>query len=110
MRSVVAHAGAGRLQLGDRVAGDDAIELAVAERAAERALGPDEQLGAGARTVDHRRQGDGLVAPDAVAEALVERGAHGFGVGHRTYQSSGSMNRWMVPPQVSPTANASSSE
>ena len=46
----------------------------------------------------------GCSARMRVAQALVDR--------HRAtcaHQSSGSMNRWIVPPHVSPTANASSS-
>ena len=50
-------------------------------------------------------EGHWRLGPDARRQALVHR--------HRAYvryQSSGSMNRWIVPPQVRPTAKASSSE
>ena len=87
-----------RLELGERIAGDDAVEVGVAERAEHRLAGGDEQLGAARRAVDDRRQGDGLLAADAVAE-----------LSKISHQSSGSMNSRIVPPHVSPTANASSS-
>ena len=64
------------------------------------AVGLDEKLGAEVRAVDDRGQRDRLVGPQRVAQRLVQYDAH---------QSSGSMNRWIVPPHVRPTANASSS-
>ena len=101
LRAVVADARAAGLQLGQRVAGDDPVEVGVAERPGGRLAGRDEQLGAARRSVDDRGQGDGLLGADAVAE-LVEEHGHG-------HQSSGSMNSRIVPPHVRPTANASSS-
>ena len=64
----------------------------------------DQELGSGAGPLHHGGQGDRVF----VANRLAEPGEQGVGVGHG-YQSSGSRNRWMVPPQVRPTAKASSS-
>ena len=92
------------------VAPGDRVESGVPERAqrlrslADQQLGPEAGLlGAG----DDRRQRDRLLSVlETVPQRLVERGAPG----RHPYQSSGSMNSEMVPPQVSPTAKASSSE
>ena len=81
---------------------DDPIQVVVTERADGLAIALDEQLRAGVRAVDHRGEGDGPLGPEGIAPDLVQRRA--------AHQSSSSMKRWIVPPQVRPTANASSSE
>ena len=105
VRAVVAGRREPGLELAERVAGDDAIEVGVAERAervdrrAGRAASP---RGSGpAMTV---ASATGSSAAQRVAQRLVDR------TGRRRHQSSGSTKRWIVPPHVSPTANASSSE
>ena len=107
LRAVAAHTGAGRLEFGDRITTDHSIELGMSERA-ERwgAVGGDEQFGTDVRTVDHGCQGDGLLGVEEFGVALEDRVTR-VCVGH---QSSSSMKRWIVPPQVRPTAKASSSE
>jgi hypothetical protein len=65
---------------------------------ADRALGVDEHAGPQpGRSADHRREGDRLVAGH-----LVDPGGQHLAVGGATSTSS-------VPPQVRPTAKASSS-
>src|SRR6185295_2732219 len=100
--AVVAHPRAARFELGERIAGRDPIEVGVAESAERRLLGTDEQVRAEVRAIDHRDEGDGLLREERLAQDLVDRW-------HSAYQSSGSMKRWMMPPHVRPTANASSS-
>jgi hypothetical protein len=96
---VATHArGAGR-QLADGVAAHHPGEVGVGERAGHGAVGPDEELAAGARPGDHRGQGHRPLGPDGCGQL-------GEQVGH---QSRGSTYRWIVPPHVSPTAKASSS-
>ena len=105
VRPVVTHPAARRLELGEGVTGDHAVELGVAERAGGRLARLDQQLGPDVGPVDDGGEGHRRLGPDARRQALVHR--------HRAYvryQSSGSMNRWIVPPQVRPTAKASSSE
>ena len=87
----------------ERVAADHPVEVGGAERARGRAAGPDEELGADAEAVGDRRERDRLVGPERVAQRIEDGG----GAAH---QSRGSTYTWIVPPQVSPTANASSSE
>ena len=101
--AVVAHDRRAGGQLAERVAADDPVEVGVAERAERLAIGPDQQLGADGRALDHGDQRDRLLGPQGLVEGVEDR-RHASG-----YQSSGSMKRWMVPPQVRPTANASSS-
>ena len=98
----MADAGPPGFQLGQGVAGHHPVQLGVTEAAAGILVGGDQQLGADVRPVEDGGQGDGLLRPDAVPQGLVER--------HRRHQVSGSMNSRIVPPQVRPTANASSSE
>src|SRR5438045_2759093 len=99
------------LELTEGVARDDAVELRVAQGSHGRVIGADEKLhpepfgqilrvaGLG---LDDGGQRHRLLGPDGVPQNLIDR--------HRHYQSRGSTNTWMVPPQVSPTAKASSSE
>ncbi len=62
----------------------------------EQQLASDQLLGA----FDDLGQGDGPLGPQGLGEPLEEAG----------HQSSRSTKTRMVPPQVNPTANASSSE
>ena len=98
------------VELRERVTRDDPVELGVAERAEHRLAGLHEQLGAGVRAFGDRRERDRARRP-AARRAEPRRSAQGRQArsGSR-YQSRGSTNRWIVPPQVRPTANASSSE
>ncbi len=91
-------AGPTGLELGQRVAIHDSIELGVAERAERLVVGDDQQLAADARSVDHGRQGNRSLGAQELGEALED-----------AHQSSSSMNNRIVPPHVRPTANASSS-
>ena len=59
--AVVAHTRPAGLELGDRVTADDAVEVGVAEGADGLVTRADEQLGADARTVDHRREANRLL-------------------------------------------------
>ena len=97
--AVVARRGEAGFELAERVACDDAVEVRVAERTHDRIAGPDEQLGADVRAGDDGDERDRFAGAQRVPQLLVDR-----------HQSIGSTNRWIVPPQVRPTANASSSE
>ena len=99
-RPVVAHAGAAGFDFAERIAGDDAIEFVVAERADGICPRGHQQMCTHVRPVDHRDQRDRRIGPQARGEPVVDR----------HHQSSGSRNRWMMPPHVRPTAKASSSE
>ena len=99
--AVVATVGAAGHQLAERIPAHDPVQVLVAEGADRLPVGPDQELLADARAIDDRGQGHGPVVLERVAELVVEAHRH---------QSIGSMKRWTVPPQVSPTANASSSE
>ena len=101
VRPVVPRARQAGLELGAGVTPHDAVEAGIAQLSERLTLGSHEQLGAGLRSVDDGRERDRLLRPQQVAQLLVDRRAH---------QSSGSTKRWIVPPHVSPTANASSSE
>ena len=83
----------------ERVARNDAIEIGVAERSLGRAGRTHEQLRPDVRPRDDGRERDRLVRAQRVAQSFVQ-----------AHQSIGSTNRWIVPPHVRPTANASSSE
>ena len=78
----------------------------MAERPLGFAAGADEDLGPDVRAVDHGRQGHRLLRAQGVREPFEDAGE----LASLAHQSSASMNRWIVPPHVSPTANASSSE
>ena len=52
LRAVVAHPGPAGLELGQGVAGDDPVEVGVAQRAERLGVGPHQQLGADVRPVD----------------------------------------------------------
>ena len=82
------------------VAFHDPVEVGVADAAESGTVVAHEQLGSHPRSFHHGGEGHRPGGPDVVAQRLVDR----------HHQSSGSMKRWIVPPQVSPTANASSSE
>ena len=97
--AVVPGRGQPGFELAPCVARDHAIEVVVAERTRRRAVGADQQLGAEVRAVDHRRERDRLTGAQRVAQFLVP-----------AHQSRGSTKRRIVPPHVSPTAKASSSE
>ncbi len=99
---VVADARRTGLQLRLGVPADDAVEVAVAERAPRLDAGLDEQRSAGARTGHHGGEGDGPLGPQCGGEVVEDR----RGAAH---QSRRSTKRCIVPPQVRPTANASSS-
>ena len=99
VRAVVAGRGEAGLELAERVARDDAVEVGIAERALRRSVDAHEQLGTDVRAVDDGRQRDRCLVAQRVAQRVVDR-----------HQSNGSTKRWIVPPHVSPTANASSSE
>ena len=99
--AVVATVGAAGQQLTERIPAHDPVQVLVAEGADRLPVGPDQELLADARAIDDRGQGHRPVVLERVAELVVEAHRH---------QSIGSMKRWTVPPQVSPTANASSSE
>jgi len=105
-RAVVADAGAACLQFAARVACDDAVELGVPERSDDGTVCVEQQRRASVRTLDHRGEHHGHVAPDAARET----GKDVRGPVRRGHQSSSWMKRWTVPPQVRPTENASSSE
>ena len=64
-------AGAGR-QLPERVAGDDAVEIGVAQRPERLGAGPHQQLGADSRALHDRDQGNRLLGPQGLAERLVQ--------------------------------------
>ena len=81
------------------VAFNDSIEVGVAEAAQRGSIGSNQELCSGIGTFDDRRQSHRFLGSDGVAEHLVKAG----------HQLSSSTNRWMVPPHVSPTENASSS-
>jgi hypothetical protein len=78
-------------------------QVGVGDARADRAARNDQQLGPGAGPVHHGGQRGGALLGHGPAQLVVEGG-----VGHR-YQSRGSRKRWTVPPQVRPTAKASSS-
>ena len=103
MGAVVAHAAGAGGQLADGVALDHPVEVVVAERAHGVDALPHQELGAGAGALDDGDEGDRAVVVDGGVPGVVD------GVGHGGHQSRGSMNRWIVPPQVRPTAKASSS-
>ncbi len=108
--AVVADPGASCGELTTCIASDDAVEVVVAEAAVCLTVEGHHELGAGARTLDHGGQRHRVLGDHGAPQPLVEAGLGSGGVlCHRRYQSKGSMNRWMVPPQVRPTANASSS-
>ena len=69
------------------------------ELGAQRQIGTLAPVGALGRHLDDGRQRHRLLGQQRVAKRLVE-----------AHQSSGSTSRWIVPPQVRPTAKASSSE
>ena len=98
----MAQGGDSRGQLCEGVARDDPVEARVAEAPHRISAGSSDESRAGRWPLHHRGQGHRLVGPNGVSQHLVS--------GHRAYQSRGSTNTWIVPPQVSPTANASSSE
>ena len=103
--SVVADSRTRGFEFGERVTAHDPIQLGMAQRARDPGVaagfgrGLDEQLGAHVRPVDDRCERDRAVGPQALCVPVEQR-----------HQSSSSMNRWIVPPQVRPTAKASSSE
>jgi hypothetical protein len=99
VRSVMPRVCAPRRQLAERIAGDDPIEVGIAERSQWRRARTHEHLRSDARTGDHRRERHRFVSAQRVAQGVVEH-----------YQSSSSTSTWMVPPHVRPTLNASSSE
>ena len=86
------------LELGARVAGDDAVELGVSERTLGFDVRLDEELAPDVRPVDDGGQRNRRLGADASGQFAVDR-----------HQSSSSMNSRIVPPHVRPTANASSS-
>ncbi|CAB4927929.1 unannotated protein [freshwater metagenome] len=87
----------------DGVPDDNAIKIGVAKRAGRFYAIANDDFGADVFAFDHCRDCNGTVVVDSGAPKFIDR------LGHVVYQSNGSMNRWMVPPQVRPTANASSS-
>ena len=97
--AVAADPGPGRLQLGERVAADDPVELGW----------PSDPSGPRSGCTSSLDPTCGPSITVARATGDVAREALGVRVEDR-HQSSSSMNRWIVPPQVRPTANASSSE
>ena len=110
--AVVAHLADARVQHPQRVTLHHPVQVGVAQRAHRRRIRLYEEFGARPRAhirhsarvwaVDDRRQRNRLLGPDGVPERLVDARS-------LAHQSSSSTNRWIVPPQVSPTANASSS-
>ena len=92
------------LELAERVAADDPIEVGIAERADRVGAGPHQQLRADADAVDDRDERDRLRRVDRGAQRAVAASPS------TTRSSTGSTKRWIVPPHVSPTENASSSE
>ena len=90
------------LELAERVARDDAVEVGVAERARSAApSGRTSSLAPRSGPVD--RPSRARPAPPRRAQRVAQLVV-------QAHQSNGSTNRWIVPPHVSPTANASSSE
>jgi hypothetical protein len=71
----VAHHGARRLELAERITRRDAVELRVTEGAGEDSLGRDGERRPRVRALDHRAQRDGKVLADAAGEEFV-RGCH----------------------------------
>src|SRR5579884_1231348 len=113
--AVVAGVVLARLQGAQGVAGDHGVEAAVAQGARPRLARPDEDPRPQHR---HGLAGHGGLLPlrlgghlDDAGQGHRLLGAYGSAEGLvLAHQSRGSTKRWMVPPQVSPTANASSSE
>src|SRR5439155_11609351 len=99
VRAVVPRACQAGLELGAGVTPHDAVEAAITKLSELLTLRSHEQLGAWLRSVDDGRERDRFLRPQQVAQLLIDRRGH---------QSSGSTKRWIVPPHVSPTANASS--
>ena len=100
LRAVVADPGASGGELARHVPGHDTIQIGITQRPARRTVGLDEELGAEVRTVDDRGQRHRPSVPQRLAQRIEQ---------HAAYQSTGSTKRCTVPPQVNPTANASSS-
>ena len=86
------------LELRARVARHHAVQVGIAQVAAGGAVEADQQLGAGARTDRHGGQRHRPLLAQGSRQLVVQR--------RHAYQSNGSMKRWMVPPQVRPTAKA----
>ena len=101
VRAVVPGRGQARLELGPSVAGHDAVEARATQPAHRLAVWGHEQLGTDVRSVDDGGERHGLLGSKRVPQRVVDACAH---------QSSASTKTWIVPPHVSPTANASSSE
>ena len=98
VRAVVTHAGPAGFEFGERVAGDHPVELSVPEGTHRSRSRPHEQLRADGRAVDDGGKCDRCFRSNQTGQRFVH-----------AHQSSSSMNRRTVPPQVSPTAKASSS-
>ena len=99
-------------ELGERVASDDPVEVGITERAERRR--PRARRAAwrrGARPRSRwRARPDARRAARRRARRTPASTVTGGSLTVLAYQSSGSTKRWTVPPHVSPTANASSSE
>ena len=86
--AVVAHDRDAGRQLATRVACDDSIKIGITERTCHVVvLRRHEQFGAAVRAFDHRGDRHRPVVAQGLGQTFVD------------HQSSGSMNRWIVPPQ-----------